>query len=368
MEMYDYFLDNVQGIGEKTIQRLLERFGNSYEAYRASPKALATVLGERQQEQFRALKSSWDVEARYLELKQKDIRFISVLSKEYPQRLLEIPDRPFALYVKGKLPRDEVPTVAMIGARRCSAYGKYIACEFGSQLAKAGVQVVSGLAMGIDGISQNAVFEAGGETFGVLGCGVDVCYPSSHKELYEKVIKTGGILSTYPVGTAPKPTQFPPRNRIISGLADAILVVEARQKSGTLITVDMALEQGRDIYCIPGRLTDRLSDGCNGLLQQGAGVVLSPKDLLSKLPKLGAGREQRESMLEREAMDLTNKERSVWMLLDYYPISLDQLRMNMAVVEQLKEISLQETMYILLQLTLKGKVENNGGNYYTKKA
>ena len=144
-------------------------------------------------------------------------------------------------------------------------------------MGRAGIQVISGMARGIDGISQQAALSAGGTSYGVLGCGVDICYPAQNRRLYEELLEKGGLLSTYTPGTKPLPQYFPPRNRIVSGLSDALIVIEARQKSGTLITVDMALEQGRDVYVVPGRITDRLSDGCNHLLTQGAGVFLSPE-------------------------------------------------------------------------------------------
>ena len=171
----------------------------------------------------------------------------------------------------------------MIGARECSEYGIYVAKNFAKELGAHGIPVISGMARGIDSISQEAALQGGGRTYAVLGCGVDICYPKSSRRLYEQILKQGGILSTFPPGTEPIKRLFPERNRIVSGLADVILVVEARQKSGTFITVDMALEQGREVYAIPGRLTDRLSDGCNLLLQQGALIAVSPKDLLQHL-------------------------------------------------------------------------------------
>ena len=140
--------------------------------------------------------------------------------------------------------------------------------------------MVSGMARGIDGIAQKAALEAGGASFAVLGCGVDICYPEENRELYDRLLQEGGILSEYPPGMPPEPKLFPPRNRIISGLSDLVLVIEARKKSGTLITVDMALEQGREVYALPGRVSDKLSDGCNRLIRQGAGVATCPEDIL----------------------------------------------------------------------------------------
>ena len=202
---------------------------------------------------------------------------------EYPQRLKNISGRPRNLYVLGRLPEENRLSVAIIGARDCSEYGKYVARELGTVLGGSGIAVISGMARGIDGISQEAALNAGGSSFGVLGCGVDVCYPKENRQLYERLKLSGGILSEYPPGSPALACHFPPRNRIVSGLADVIVVIEARVKSGTLITVDMALEQGREVYVVPGRVTDRLSDGCNRLIKQGAGILLSQEELLREL-------------------------------------------------------------------------------------
>lgn len=216
-------------------------------------------------------------------LLQHNTTFISYYDSTYPEHLKNIPDAPLGLFVRGKLPSDAAPSVAIIGARNCSEYGIHIATELGKYLGSIGIQVISGMACGIDGISQRAAINAGGTSYGVLGSGVDVCYPSSNKNLYEALLSSGGIISTYGMGEPAIASNFPPRNRIVSGLADAIVVVEARQKSGTIITVDMALEQGREVYAVPGRITDRLSDGCNGLIGQGANVYLSPEIFVTEL-------------------------------------------------------------------------------------
>ena len=217
------------------------------------------------------------------------IRLINVWEEEYPKRLKEIPDAPYGLFVRGKLPEEEMLTVAVIGARECSEYGRFVAKQLGSALARHGVTVISGMARGIDGITQATALEAGGTSVGVLGSGVDVCYPAQNKALYEQLIRHGGVISSYPLGTPARPINFPPRNRIVSGLADVVVVIEARVKSGTLITVDMALEQGREVYVVPGRITDRLSDGCNRLIKQGAGVVLSPEEFVEEMLEIKNG-------------------------------------------------------------------------------
>ena len=216
----------------------------------------------------------------------ENMNFTTVYEDEYPKRLREIPGAPLGIWHIGALPAEDLPSVAIIGARQCSPYGEHVAKALGEYLGKAGVQVVSGMARGIDGISQKAALENGGTSFGVLGSGADVCYPPSNKMLYEKLKQSGGIISEYPPGEKALPANFPPRNRIVSGLSDAVVVVEARQKSGTLITVDTALEQGREIYAVPGRVTDRLSDGCNSLIGQGANVFLSPEIFICELMEI----------------------------------------------------------------------------------
>lgn len=223
-------------------------------------------------------------------------------SEEYPERLREIPYPPKGLYVLGRLPDERIPSVAIIGARDCSEYGRYVATCLGELMGREGIQVISGMARGIDGIGQKAALEAGGSSFGVLGNGVDICYPKANRDLYEELIKKGGLLSEYEPGTPARPQNFPARNRIVSGLADVVVVVEARMKSGTLITVDMALEQGREVYVVPGRITDRLSDGCNNLVKLGAGVILNGKDfvedvrdIFARKKEAGIGESKRES-------------------------------------------------------------------------
>ena len=167
---------------------------------------------------------------------------------------------------------------------------------FAGELVAAGVQVVSGMAAGVDGIAQRASLRAGGRSFGVLGCGTDICYPTDNRDLYETLQKRGGILSEYAPGTPPDAFHFPMRNRIISGISDAVLVVEAKERSGTRITVDLALELGRVVFVLPGRITDNLSAGCNRLLRQGAGIALSPKDIMEEM-----GRQNKWKVMDAQA-------------------------------------------------------------------
>lgn len=262
----------------------------------------------------------------------------------YPERLKNISGAPKELYVLGRLPEEDRLSVAVVGARDCSEYGKFVARELGAVLGRNGISVVSGMARGIDGISQEAALDAGGSSFAVLGCGVDICYPEANRRLYERLKECGGVISEYPPGSPALAWHFPPRNRIVSGLADVVVVIEARIKSGTLITVDMALEQGREVYVVPGRVTDRLSDGCNSLLRQGAGILLSPEEFLRELleGEIGraavrnlsvrtasgspAGRQEKRTAGVGEAAGLAPELGAVLEALDFTPQSVEQLR------------------------------------------
>lgn len=378
---YEYWLSNVPGAGWKTIRRLLDALGTPEEIYKASAKALEPLLRPKVLEALLALRNAWDLSGEYEKLDGAGIRFCTISDPCYPERLGQIPDPPYALFWKGALPEHGRPAVAVVGARNCSEYGRFVARALGEAFAEAGVQLISGMAKGIDGISQQAALEGGGRSYAVLGCGVDICYPSQNRLLYERLCLEGGVLSTYPPGTPPQASLFPPRNRIVSGLADAVIVVEARQKSGTLITVDMALEQGKEVYVVPGRLTDRLSDGCNKLIWQGASILLSPQDFLRELRQLcpeksfcasgeaddssGEGKcvcpgdSGREEGASREM----SAQEQVLAALDFYPLSVSQIRERMSV-----PLTYQQTLVELMGLCLKGAAVQTAAGYFHRAA
>ena len=223
----------------------------------------------------------------FAELIRKDIHWTHLSKNNYPTRLKNIGDPPLMFFYKGKLPDEERPSVAIVGARECSPYGEKTARMFARELSSAGIQIISGMARGVDGISQRASISVGGNTFGVLGCGVDVVYPEDNKDLFEDILKDGGIISEFNPGTEPLRTYFPSRNRIISGLSDIVLVVEARKRSGTYITVTSALDQGREVFAVPGRITDALSDGCNNLIVAGAEIAVNSEAIIRDLRNKG---------------------------------------------------------------------------------
>lgn len=374
---YAFWLHRVEKLGNAGMERLLKQFGTPRELYCAKKNSLEKVLEEKQLIDILQTRTG-DIYQEYDAMLEKGISFYPFYHEAYPKHLLEIPDRPFGIYVKGRLPRDHQRSVAIIGARNCSEYGRYVAEQFAGEFAAEGINIISGMARGIDGIAQKAALERGGKTYAVLGCGSDICYPPSHESLYQEICEKGGILSIYPPGTIPLPRRFPPRNRIISGLSDAVVVIEARQKSGTLITVDMALEQGREVYVVPGRITDRLSDGCNELLRQGAGIALSPARVLRELSEtvwsgIGKGREEKESTGEEGSKEkwketgstkgMSEQEKALLYLLDLYPVSIDQIRIMMQTNKILSPLTLPQTMELLVKLTIEGFVKNTGGYY-----
>ncbi|MCF0143440.1 MAG: DNA-protecting protein DprA [Parasporobacterium sp.] len=279
---YWLWLCNIENIRQPDIQKLMDVFGTPEEIFKASEPAVSELLKPEQVEPFMLSRSGehlWKIKS---VLERDHIRFIHPDSPEYPGRLKVLKDMPFSLYVKGELPDDSLPSVAIVGARACSEYGRKYARDAAAKMAYEDVQVVSGLALGIDSVCAEEVLRAGGKTFAVLGSGVDVIYPRDNISLYYEIIMNGGgIISEYPLGTRPIGWQFPHRNRLISALGDAVLIMEARMRSGTLSTAGHALDQGKDIFALPGRVGDSLSEGCNMLIQDGAGILIDMERVLS---------------------------------------------------------------------------------------
>ena len=353
---YEYWLAGIQGVSSKKKYLLRERMKTGRAVYYIEETQLAELefLSEKDRQLLKAAGKQKPGDA-YAEAAEKGIRFIPWFSGEYPQRLLELTDFPYAIYVKGNLPDLISRKAAIIGSRRCTPYGEKYAVEFGKVLAEYGTEIVSGLARGIDGMGQRGALMGGGRTFAVLGSGPDVCYPREHIGLYMDILEQGGgILSEYPPGTPPLSWHFPARNRIISGLSDVVLVMEAGEKSGSLITVDMALEQGRDIYALPGPVNSSLSRGCNYLIQQGAGLLTSPEMLLKEwgVSALGvpADKGKNKKVLE-------TPEKLVYSCLGLYPKNIEQI------AEETK-LSPRELVGLLVSLELQGYAREITKNNY----
>lgn len=381
---YLYWLNCVDGIGQKSLMLLMKFVGSAAAVFTLPATDLSWFLNKRQLAELVKSRAEWDVDGEFAKLKRREISFYPYGYAGYPEKLLDLSDPPAALYVKGRLPEPAAPAIAVIGTRKCSGYGSAMAKQLGKRLAEQGISVISGMARGIDGIGQRAVCEAGGATFAVLGSGVDVVYPPENVRLYEQMIDKGGIISEYVPGTGPKAGLFPARNRIISGLADAVVVVEAKEKSGTMITVDMALEQGREVYAMPGRLVDGLSGGCNRLIKQGAGLVISVEEFIEEFllaarqklaaemadlknrpacgPKAAKNTAIIKSAGEKKAAPpaLTKEESQVFSCLDYVPKSLEQI------MAFCPEIPYEGLLKILITFSLRGIACQMGAGSYCR--
>lgn len=372
-EMYYYWLHSVPGIGRITIQKILQYTTPKilYEKILAMEKTtnirqfdvVENILTQIQINNLRESIKKWDVPREWEILRQRNTKVLGFGLKDYPHKISAIPDPPPILYSKGNESILNRPSVAVIGARACSNYGSLMAKELGRQLAYMGIVVVSGMARGVDSICQLSCLEYGGESVAVLGSGVEVCYPPEQSQLYLRLQERGTLISENLPFTKPSPGLFPLRNRIISGLADIIVVVEARQKSGTLITVDMALEQGKEVYAIPGRITDSVSFGCNKLLKQGAGMILSIEDFVEEIcPLLQVKYQKKEVCIGNH---LRSQEQKILEIIDVTYKSLEEIYQNMK--ESDSNISINNIMEWLLDLQMKQIIKEQGGYYCRKK-
>lgn len=356
---YQYWLSNIPGVGCKTIHRLLGQAGSAEEIYFLKKEQLEKLAGlsDRQVLAITERKMDWDLEEKYAKLGENGITFLSYEMDSYPEQLRNIVDAPYSLYVKGKLPDFSKKRVAIVGARMCSDYGKTMAERIAEKLAHCGAEVISGMARGIDAYGHIGALKAGGDTFAVLGCGVNVCYPRTNQKLYESILAQGGIISEYPPDTEPIAQLFPTRNRIISALSDVVVVVEAKERSGSLITADFALEQGKDIYAVPGRSTDALSQGCNNLIRQGAGILNSVEDFAKDLElcmKVDAVQENFNKLL------LEKDESLVYACLSLRPKSMEDLLKK-------TEFPMPQLADILQRLIQKDFITESFKNYYIRK-
>lgn len=281
---------------------------------------------------------------------------INLSDYDYLRDLPHIPDPPKKLFIRGKLPAKRVKTAAIVGTRKPSAYGREIATKIASECAKNGIVVVSGLALGIDSIAHRAAIDSGGKTIAVLANGVDKIYPRSHEDLGQKILQTNGaILSEYPNNTPTRPWQFLARNRIVSGLADAVVIIEAASRSGTLSTANHALDQGKEIFAVPGNITSPLSAGCNQLIKNGANPLTSVEDLLDFLIP---------DRFEKQTQLFKGDTREENVILEF--LSKNGTTSSDTIIKQTK-LSASEFNQAITMLELEGLVLNNGGEKWSLK-
>ncbi len=337
---------------------LQDYFGSLERAWHADAKDLRRVLGSREKSLATLLTARTIIrlERELAELDAAGVQIVTLVDDAYPPLLREIAAPPPVLFYRGEIRETDTQAVAIVGTRRMSSYGRVMASELAGGLAEAGITVVSGLALGIDGVAHQSAIAANGRTFAVLGSGIHDIYPREHRELARQVARQGALISDNVPHAKPDRWNFPARNRIISGLALGVIVVEAPEKSGTLITVDFAADQGRDVFVVPGPVTAAASEGCNRLLRDGARLIRSAEDVIEDLRL----RQPDQDVAVQAPLLLEEDERRVLNVLTSDARHVDD------VVEAVS-MPTPNVAALLLTLELQGLVQNVGAQYYTRR-
>lgn len=366
-----YWFVNMKGIGMVTRRNLLHHFGHPRSLYAADDSRLARLLTPRQMTYYKESKNMNAIENSMNKLKAEQVRFLHWESPDYPERLRRLPDPPYGLYLRGKLPDSELPSIAMIGSRRATNYGRRIAECFAKELAGYGFQIISGLAEGIDAASHLGALKGEGYTLGVLGGGIDSIYPRENFNLYWEMYEKGGVLSEWNLGVPNHPGMFPVRNRLISALADGVFVLEAAKKSGTFITVDWALEQGRTVFALPGRITDVNSIGTNQLISDGAIPVMTSKDIIDyfEMEGFSFASKKLNNKTGKDTMEMIDTcnnirepdKRRIFDLLD------EREPRDFASLLHCSGFEIGKLSHILYELELSGMIFQSNQNVYFKK-
>jgi DNA processing protein len=367
-------LNMIRGIGSRTANQLIDRFGSPAGVFAAS--RLALQKEGLKSETIQELHDSEILDkagAEIERLEQLGARVVTLEDKEYPPLLREIHDPPIALYVRGDLKGAvDQPCLAVVGSRRCSTYGLNTAQSLSRDLAANGLTIISGMARGIDAAAHRGALEAGGLTIAIIGTGLETTYPKEHKKLEDEIVASGAVISEFPLGTPPLPQNFPYRNRILSGLCFGVLIVEAAEHSGSLITARLAYEQGREVFAVPGNITSQTSFGPNFLIKDGAKLVQHWRDVVEELPREAKERilgvqpkKQDDGQLNVqpmfEAVGLTEDERKVFDLLTAdAPSHVDQLLLASG-------MNSSELMTALLGLEMKDRIKQLPGKSFIKR-
>jgi DNA processing protein len=377
---YYLWLSSITTLELPDKHQLMKKFENPYNIYMASSDRLRKAgIKDRVVEKIIESKRSFSIVEAERRMYRNNISYIYRNDLEYPDKLKNICNPPIGLFCIGRLPDTNKPSVGIVGSRQYSEYGKTMTFKFGRELAEAGCQIISGLALGIDGYSHEAALSVGGYTCGILGNGIDDIYPRQNYNLFLEMYEKGGVVSEYYIGTPGLKTHFPERNRIISALSDCIVVIEAKKKSGTMITVDRALEQGKDVFVVPGRIGDENSEGCLEMAKQGADILLDTDEILEnmsekypnwacfqreednqyalKIPKLSdfSKKSQRydEILLEKDEL-------LVYASLSFVPLHTDEIIIN-------TNLDYFTVISVLDELKRKKMIIESSPEYYVKK-
>lgn len=345
----------VKGIGAVRLRALLTYFGDAGTAWHAPAEELQAVgLSAKLVSNIIKARQDISLDEVWENILNLGITVLTWEDSDYPSRLREVSPSPPVLYIRGEIKPEDEWAVALVGTRRMTAYGRQVTERITTHLVQAGITLVSGLARGIDGAAHQAALQAGGRTLAVLGCGVDRVYPPDHRKLAAQIMEQGALISDYPPGTAPEASNFPPRNRIISGLSMATVVVEAGQKSGALITAEFAVEQGREVFAVPGNVLAPQSKGPNRLIQDGARVLLDPQEILEVLDLTRITQHN----LARTVLPSNATEAQLFGVLSHEPMHVDEIRSQ-------TNFPIEQVTSTLALMELKGMVRQVGGMRYT---
>jgi DNA processing protein len=355
-------LNLTPGLGSILIKRLLDRFKTPEAVFRAPQKDLLKIegLGERVTGEIQKGPSENAVKRELSLLEKVGGKIVTLKDDAYPKHLKDIYDPPPLLYVRGELRGEDELAIAIVGSRKTSPYGRWFTEKIGQDLACHGVTIVSGMARGIDSVAHKGALQGGGRTIAVLGCGIDVIYPSENRDLFYQIVEHGAVLSEFPMGSPPEGGHFPKRNRIISGLSIGVVIVQASTGSGSLITAGYALEQGREVFAVPGNVGAEGSRGTNQLIKEGAKLVESSEDILEEI--LPQWRREGETVQKAEppGPDLTEEEKVLYELLGETPYHID------AIIRE-SRLDPGKVSSLLLNLELKGLISQWPGKCFSRK-
>jgi len=343
--------------GPARTKLLVEYFASASGAWNSTKKELLDIgLKSDRVDDFNKYRENFNSTIYFNRLKNLGIDYLTINDKDYPSNLKDLDNAPVVLYFKGLLKSDDSKAVAIIGTRKMTSYGREITAKFSSELANLGVTIVSGLALGVDACAHKACIDVGGRTIAVLASGLDIITPASNTQLAKSIIESGGaIVSEYPLGHPPLRTNFPNRNRIISGLSSAVLVIEGANRSGTLLTASSAAEQGRTVFAVPGQITSPMSVAPHFLIANGAKLALSVKDILDELNlQLGVDKEKLDKIMPE-----TPEEEKLSEIIVNEPMHLDE-------IVRISGLNVADISARLTIMELKGLVRNIGGGVYKK--
>jgi DNA processing protein len=353
-------LNMIPSLGPKRINNIVQNFANVSEFLNASLLDLSQIIGLNKKtcENILRYRNKIDTAREIKRAEELGINIITIYDKEYPAYLKEIYDPPPVLYVLGDISTFQYDSIAIVGTRKPTNYGKKAAEYFAQELATMEINIVSGMARGIDSSAHMGAVKVGGPTTAVLGCGINIIYPPENVELMKKITKCGCVISSFPLDYKPLPGNFPARNRIISGLSKGIIVVEAAEKSGSLITADFSLEQGREVFAVPGSIFSPYSKGTHFLIKQGAKLVECVDDILEEV-SLKTLNSVKMNDTPEENINFSEDERFILKLIDYHPIHMEELLKS-------SKKSPQELNTILTGLELNGVIDILAGGYVVK--